>query len=113
MGDLKNIHDDQRNVILLAHGRRPPSLEFCEHLTRQLGCRLQSIITDDPFQLPVAKRFSRGVLSFSYPIGIEQEAIGSLNRNAAHRVLSVGFDSKQQSVAFDTLDFALRIPPAQ
>lgn len=29
---LKDIHNDKRNVILLAHGRRSPPLEFGEHL---------------------------------------------------------------------------------
>jgi hypothetical protein len=110
---LKNIHDDQRDVILLAHRRRAPSLEFGEQLARQLRGRLQSMIAHDPFQLPVAKRFSHSVLRFAHPIGVEQEAIGSFNRHAAHRVRSIGFDSEEQSVTFDALYFAARIPPAQ
>jgi hypothetical protein len=32
-GQLKDIDNDKRNVILLAHGRRSPPLEFGEHLT--------------------------------------------------------------------------------
>ena len=43
-GQLKNIDDDKRNVILLVHCSRSPPLEFGEHLTRQLGGGLQSII---------------------------------------------------------------------
>jgi len=112
-GQLKNIDDDKRNVILLVHCSRSPPLEFGEHLTRQLGGGLQSIIAHDPFQLPVAKRLPRGVLSFGHAVGVEQEAIGRLERHAAHRVLRVRFDSEQQPVTFDLLHFALHIPPAQ
>jgi hypothetical protein len=42
--ELKNIDDNKRNVVLLIHCNRPPPLEFGEHLTRQLGGWLQSII---------------------------------------------------------------------
>lgn len=77
---LKNIYDDKRNVILLASCSRSPRLEFGEHLTRQLGCRLQSIVAYDPFQLLVANLHPRSVLRFGHAVGVEQEAIGWFKR---------------------------------
>ena len=113
MPALKNIDDYQCNVILLVHRSRSPSLEFGEHLTRQLGGGLQSIVAYDLFQLSVAERLPRGVLSFGHAVGVEQETIGWFKRYATHRVLRLRFDSEQQPVTLDVLHFAPRIPPAQ
>jgi hypothetical protein len=72
-GQLKNIDDDKRNVILLVHCSGSPPPEFGEHLTRQLGGRLQSRLATGNWNGLYA---ISGVLSFGYAVGVEQEAIG-------------------------------------
>ena len=113
LGLLNNIDDDKRNVILLVHCNRPPPLEFGEYLTQQLRGGLQSIIAYDTFQLLVAEWLPCDVLRFGHAVGIEQQAIGWFKRHVTHRICRVRFDSEQQPVRFDTLDFAFRISPAQ
>ena len=92
-GQLKNIDDDERNVVLLVHCSGPPLLEFGEHLTRQLGGGLQAVIAYDAFELPVAKCLPRRVLRFGHAVSVEQAAIGWFKRHAAHRIRRVRFDS--------------------
>jgi hypothetical protein len=66
--------------------------ELGEHLTRQLGRRLQSILAYDPIQLAVTKYFSRGALSFRdavIPIHVMPSGAIAGERGAASKVLKL------------------------
>ena len=104
-GELKDIDNDECDVVLLGCGSGLPVPNLGEHLIHQIGWKARLIVANDFFQPTVAKEFAAGILGIDHAVGVEEKAVAGLDGHVANGVVGLRYDSKNYAVAFDALQF--------
>src|SRR5271157_4923361 len=104
-GGLGDIDHDERDIVLLDHGRWLPMANLGEQLLHQLRLWARLILADNLLELVVAKGLAAGILGFGHAIGIKQKAVAWIDGHLKNGVVGLGYHPEKQAVAFDALQF--------
>jgi len=100
---LDNIYHDQSDVVLLRVRGRLPSANFAEQFVCKLRRCAHLAAKNNLFELSDTEWFAFGIFGLNHAIGLEEKAITGADGNIAHGILRLRRHSKNQTVAFDTL----------
>src|SRR5271167_1251736 len=82
-----HIRSDNRNIVLLSHLHRLPTLHLLQNFLRQLPTRHPLIPQQNFSKLPVAKRPTLRILCFNHPIRAKRDPLSRTHLHCRHRIL--------------------------
>jgi len=86
---LNDVDDDERDVVLLCHLSRLPIVYLGEQAIRKIKRRARLMVANHFFKLAVAKGIASRILRFNDAVGVKQETVAWIERQAANRIVGV------------------------
>ena len=91
---LQNVEDEQRDVVLLGHTGWTPCVDFGEEKSHEVWRGLRLMVANYALELCISEGLALGILRFGDAVGVQDDAIGRLQRDRADRVIAPREDAK-------------------